>query len=166
MKRLFLITLCLCLICSICTAEILCQCAQEYCSCFIQLGDGGPVMEYIQHALIAQEYLSAVNDAHLFDDNTLQAVLRFQQTNALPATGMLDDVTLTLLLWGMHPKALDEAEPGTNGNPIWIPTDGGIRRHRNPTCCQMFSPRLVSVRNADLMNMQPCGICNRGGKKE
>ena len=166
MKRVLIISLCICLLCSISFAEIPCQCHSERCTCFIQLGDGGPEMEYIQHALIRLGYLDAGNDAHLFDERTLQAVLRFQEANGLPATGMLDDKTLTLLLWGMLPEELDEVKPYSNGNAIWIPTDGGRRRHRKAECCGMFDPRLVSVRNADLMDMKPCGICNRDGKKE
>lgn len=162
----FLFLMCLCLLCAMALAEIQCECGQAKCICFIQLGDGGPEMEFIQHALIAQGYLHTHNDADRFDSHTLQAVLRFQEANGLPTTGMLDDQTLTLLLWGMLPDELDKAEPSSNGRPIWLPTDGGIRRHRNKACCGMFDPRLVSVRNADLMNMQPCGICNRGGKKE
>jgi len=149
-----------------CYAEITCECGLEHCTCFIQLGDGGPEMEYIQHALIAQGYLLKANDAYLFDEHTLQAVIDFQKANSLFQTGMLDDETLTLLLWGMLPAELDNEKPLSNGNPIWIPTDGGIRRHSKPTCCKMLDPRRVSVRNADLMNMLPCGICNRNGRHE
>lgn len=165
MRRLLLLLL-LFLASSIYYAEIPCECGHSHCTCFIQLGDGGPEMEYIQHALIQQGFLAKDHDAAAFDGHTLQAVLRFQEANGLPATGTLDDDTLTLLLWGMLPEELDKSTPGTNGNPIWIPTDGGIRRHINPGCCDMLDPRLVSVRNAERMNMQPCGRCNRGGKKE
>ncbi|MBQ8202344.1 MAG: peptidoglycan-binding protein [Clostridia bacterium] len=166
MKKAIPIILCLCLCFSICFAEVPCECHQAVCSCFIQLGDGGPAMEYIQHALIDQGYLLQANDAHLFDENTLQAVLRFQEANHLPATGTLDDNTLTLLLWGLLPDELDVAEPSSNGRGIWIPTDGGIRRHLKHDCSKMEDPRRVSVRNAELMDMQPCGKCNRNGKKE
>ena len=166
MQKALPIVFCLCLCFSICFAEVPCECQQEYCTCFIQLGDGGPALEYIQHALISQGYLLQANDAHLFDEHTLQAVLRFQEANNLPITGTLDDNTLTLLLWSMLPEELDIVDPISNGRSIWIPTDGGIRRHKNPACCNMFDPRRVSVRNAELMNLQPCGICNRGRKKE
>lgn len=166
MQKLLMLLICMCLCLNMCFAEISCCCGLEHCSCFIQLGDGGPEMEYIQHALIQQGFLTMSDDASIFDQKTLQAVLLFQEANHLPATGMLDDNTLTLLLWGMLPDILDQTQPLTNGRAIWIPTDGGIRRHIKPSCCKMFDPRRVSVRNAELMNMQPCGICNRGGKKE
>ena len=167
MQKVIAISLLLCLCCfPIGLAEIPCECQQDHCTCFIQFGDGGPALEYIQHALILQGYLHQSEDASLFDDNTLHAVLRFQEANQLPPTGTLTDATLTLLLWGLLPEELDEAEPLSNDRAIWIPTDGGIRRHKKPDCCKMLDPRCVSVRNADLMNFQPCGICNRGGKNE
>lgn len=166
MRRVVLLCLVLALGCSVCHAEIPCVCLQEPCRCFIQLGDGGPEMEYIQHALIAQGYLNAKQDASLFDEHTLQAVLRFQQAHGLPETGVMDDETLTLLLWGKLPQELDEENPLSNGNPVWIPTDGGVRRHVKPTCSRMHDPRRVSVRNAAMMDMQPCGRCNKGGKNE
>ena len=166
MQKILMTILCLYLCFGICFAEVTCACQQEYCTCFIQLGDGGPALEYVQHALIAQGYLLQANDAYLFDEATLQAVLRFQEANSLPTTGTLDDVTLTLLLWNMLPDELDNAAPASNGRGIWIPTEGGIRRHINPTCSNMSDPRLISVRNADFMDFQPCGKCNRGGKKE
>ena len=166
MRRLLLILLCLLFCFDFAFAELPCVCFQEPCVCYIQLDDGGPALEYIQHALISQGFLNESNDAYLFDKYTLQAILAFQESNNLPQTGTLDDATLTLLLWGMLPEELDLAEPLSKGRLVWIPTDGGIRRHLKPDCCGMFSPRRVSVRNAELMNMLPCGICNRGGKKE
>ena len=166
MRKTLMLSLCLILCFGVCYAEITCVCQQEHCKCFIQLGDEGPEMEYIQHALIAQGYLLSKNDAAIFDEKTLNAVLNFQKAKGLEPTGMLDDNTLTLLLWGMLPEELDRENPFSNGRPIWIPTDGGIRRHVKPTCCSMFDPRLVSVRNADKMDMQPCGRCNRNGEKE
>lgn len=166
MRKFMLFCLCILLFANVSHAEISCVCGQEPCLCFMQLGDAGPEMEYIQHELIEQGYLLQADDAAVFDEKTLNAVMRFQADKNLPATGTLDDDTLTLLLWGMLPEKLDEAKPFSNGRPVWIPTDGGIRRHVKPTCCSMFDPRLVSVRNAELMDMQPCGRCNRDGKNE
>lgn len=166
MRKILLSCLCLILCSNICLAEIACVCAQEHCTCFIQLGDEGKAMEHIQHALIEQGYLLRADDASAFDEKTLKAVLSFQEANELTATGMLDDETLTLLLWGMLPEELDRERPFSNGRAVWIPTDGGIRRHVKPSCCSMFDPRLVSVRNAEKMDMQPCGRCNKNGKNE
>lgn len=156
------------LITATCTAaaEIACRCNESSCTCFIQFGDEGPAVEYIQNSLVIQGYLDANSDGSTFDQRTLQAVIRFQEAHDLPATGMLDDKTLTLLLWGMLPEELDQRDPFSNGNAIWIPTDGGIRRHWKKSCSKMYDPRLVSVRNAEKMDMQPCGICNRKGRHE
>lgn len=166
MKKLLTIFCLTCLLCCSCLGEMPCICGQDPCTCFIQLGDAGPAIDCIQHALIAQGFLQPTQDSSFFDEQTLQAVLHFQEAHSLPQTGMLDDETLTLLLWEMLPDELDKADPLSNGQPVWIPTDGGIRRHVKRTCSGMFDPRRVSVRNAEMMNMQPCGRCNRGGSRE
>lgn len=89
-----------------------------------------------------------------------------QQEHLLPTTGMLDDATLTLLLHGMLPESLDAAQPLSNGRMIYIPTDGGSRRHVKPTCSKMSDPRIVSVRNAGILGFLPCGRCNKNGSNE
>lgn len=144
-------------------AESLCFCSQEQCLCFIQLGDKGPYVEYIQNALIAQGYLAAPADATIFDKHTAEAVIQFQEANALAPTGMMDDDTLTLLLWGMIPQELDAAKPESIGCMVWIPTDGGRRHHKRCICSSMFDPRMVSQRNALKMDMQACGRCDPDG---
>ena len=158
-----LVLLILILYFTVALAEIPCQCNLEPCLCFIQLGDEGPAVEFIQNALVSQGYLAPNDDASTFDEKTCQAVLRFQTEHALPSTGTMDDDTLTLLLWGMLPEALNESEPTSSTLPMWIPTDGGIRHHDNKTCSQMFDPRLVSQRNALAMNMLHCGRCRPFG---
>ena len=131
--------------------------------CFIQLGDVGPAVEFIQNALVLQGYLEPNDDASAFDEKTRQAVLDFQTEHDLSPTGIMDDETLTLLLWGMRPEELDKAEPTSSTLPMWIPTDGGIRHHDTKTCSQMHDPRLVSQRNALAMNMLHCGRCKPFG---
>ena len=163
MRRLLGIMLLLGMLCGCAGAEIPCQCGQEACQCFIQQGDEGPAVEYIQHALIALGYLQANEDASDFDEVTCQAVMRFQEDNGLSPTGMMDDDTLTLLLWGMTPEELDEAEPESSTLVVWIPTDGGIRHHDKQSCSKMLDPRLVSQRNALAMNMLHCGRCKPPG---
>lgn len=93
----------------------------------------------------------------------LRAVLRLQQANALPETGLMDDATLTLLLFGLSPDELDVSDPFSVGGPVWVPTDGGKRHHRKPSCSGMLDPRLVSQRNALAMDMLPCGRCKPDG---
>ena len=160
-KVLVLLTLAFC--CSQVFAEIPCQCSQELCLCFIQLGDEGPAVEFIQNTLVAKGYLAPHDDASAFDAKTQQAVLRFQTEHDLSPTGTMDDDTLTLLLWGMLPEELDKSEPSSSTLPMWIPTDGGIRHHDTKTCSQMLDPRLVSQRNALAMNMLHCGRCKPFG---
>ena len=162
MRRMIAALLLVCLI-GAARAEIPCQCGQEAYQCFIQLGDEGPAVECIQHALIALGYLQAKEDASVFDETTRQAVLRFQADNDLSPTGMMDDDTLTLLLWGMLPEALDAAQPDSSTLEMWIPTDGGTRHHDKKTCSNMLDPRLVSQRNALAMNMLHCGRCKPAG---
>lgn len=147
-------------------AEDDCTCHQDACICFVQYGDEGMAVEAIQNALIAAGYLPAREDAACFDHATQQAVMAFQTAHDLSPTGMMDDTTLTLLLWGMTPQELDAAQPESNGRFVWIPTDGGRRRHVKESCSQMQDPRRVSVRNAQQLGMEPCGRCNKDGKKE
>ena len=144
-------------------AEIPCICGQEDCLCFIQMGDEGHPVEAIQNQLVSQGYLAQNDDASIFDENTKMAVIAFQLENNLEATGMMDDDTLTLLLWGLLPDELDQVDPLSIGKPVWIPTDGGIRHHKRATCCAMLDPRLISQRNALKMEMTRCGRCRPDG---
>ena len=167
MRKLFLLTLIFVLFALAASAEIPCQCGQESCRCFIQLGDEGPAVEVIQHALIAKGYLSAKDDGSCFDQRTVDAVRHFQEAHGLPTSGVMDDETLTLLLWGMLPEALDVAQPLSNGKAVWIPTDGGIKHHANVYCAPhlftIHDPRLVSVRNALTLGYDPCKLCDPTG---
>ena len=163
MRRLLSTVFLLMLLCVHAQAENLCICEQDECLCFIQFGDAGPAVECIQNELVAQGFLAAQADASIYDKNTVRAVMRFQETHLLPPTGMMDDATLTLLLWGMTPEELDMAMPDSISLYVWIPTDSGIRHHKRSTCSNMFDPRLVSQRNALKMDMQPCGRCKPDG---
>lgn len=151
----------ICLLLAACSvaAEIPCVCGMDKCQCFIQLGDEGMPVETIQNALVSQGYLAPNDDASAFDEKTLQAVLKFQEAHHLPLTGMMDDETLTLLLWGVLPEDLGTLEPHSSSLIVWIPTDGGKRHHDTPTCSGMHDPRLVTQRNALVMNMLHCGRC-------
>lgn len=163
MRRLLSTAFLLILLCIQAHAESPCICEQDQCLCFIQFGDGGPAVEYIQNELVAQGFLAESADASIYDKKTVQAVIRFQEIHLLPQTGMMDDITLTLLLWGMTPEELDLAAPDSIGQYVWIPTDSGIRHHKRSTCSNMFDPRLISHRNALKMDMQPCGRCHPDG---
>lgn len=151
---------------NVCLAEIPCVCPQELCTCFSQLGDEGQEIEYISHTLIEQGYLSQADDASICDEKAQKAILYFQETKILPVTGTVNDETLSLPPLEILPEELDRELPFSNGRAVWIPADGDIRRHVKFTCFSMLDPRLVSVRNAERMNMQPCGRCNKNGKNE
>lgn len=163
MRRIAFLIVCLSLIFSIAVAEVYCICGLTRCRCFIQEGDEGRAVEAIQNALVSQGYLPPNDDATIFDAKTTVAVKAFQEKHGLSVTGMMDDATLTLLLWGMLPEEVDAVQPGSIGLPVWIPTDGGIRHHDWAGCCNMYDPRLVSHRNAMEMNMLACGRCKPNG---
>lgn len=163
MLKKLLLALCFCMFTFSACAEISCVCMQEDCTCFIQLGDEGMAVEVIQNTLTSHGYLAPEDDASTYDENTRQAVICFQLANDLTPTGRMDDNTLTLLLWGMLPEALDEASPAISNSAMWIPTDGGIRYHDMSTCSKMYDPRLVALRNALALGMTPCGRCKPEG---
>lgn len=139
----------------------LCDCKEEHCTCFIQLGDEGPIVRSIIRLLIEQKYCPEDQKLSVFDEGAQNGVLLLQRKHDLPQTGMLDDDTLTLLIWGCLPKELNEIEPGSRYDYNWVPTDGGIRRHKKPDCCNMYDPRKVSVRNAEFLEYKNCGLCNK-----
>lgn len=163
MRRLFLTLICAMLLVCSATAEIPCLCEREACTCFIQLGDEGMPVQAIQNALVTQGYLAPNDNASAFDEKTLRAVIKFQEAHQLPQTGMLDDDTLTLLLWGVLPLELDALEPHSSSLVMWVPTDGGKRHHDIPTCSGMLDPRMVTQRNALAMGMLHCGRCKPAG---
>ena len=57
------------------------------------------------------------------------------------------------------PEKLDITDPYSNCNTIYIPTDGGKKRHSNPECSGMHDPRKVSDRNAEELGFDPCKKC-------
>lgn len=182
-------------------AEITCICGEspDFCECFVQVGDRGPVIKWLKMYLWRQEYMEKedielktvcfgeeedyveckeaemsereifsrwdeiyIDETDMddvFDRKMLKAVYAFQKENRLPQTGVFDDETMTLLLWGTTPEALDETK-----NAVWIPTDGGMRFHKKSDCKKMKDPRLVSWANAGKLTRRACGICKPDGK--
>ena len=147
-----------------------CDCNQQPCTCFVQLGDEGGFVKRIVELLIDQGYLASNVPTGLFSEDVEAAVIEFQIRNNLPQTGTMDDDTLTLLIWGMLPEKLDKAFPIVSGEPktypdqVFIPTDGGKKRHHSKTCSNMYDPRKVSIRNAAQLGFDACGKCAK--KKE
>lgn len=144
-------------------AEFGCVCDKTPCECFIQFGDEGRPVEAIARLLYEGGYLPDGNLTTGFSYQMESAVMAFQRDHDLRETGVMDDATLTWLIWGMSPDELDRENPFSIGEPVWVPTDGGIRHHRKSGCCKMQDPRLVSHRNALALNMQMCGRCSPTG---
>ena len=136
-----------------------CDCHSDPCECFIQLGDEGGAVKKIITKLIEKKYLGKKVSKDMFTREVEKAVKQFQQDNNLDPTGMMDDDTLTLLLHGVLPEKLDITDPYSNCNTIYIPTDGGKKRHSNPECSGMYDPRKVSDRNAEELGFDPCKKC-------
>ncbi|MBQ4639311.1 MAG: hypothetical protein IJB69_02195 [Clostridia bacterium] len=151
-------------VCALGETYPVCDCDEKECICFIQLGDEGPIVSSIISLLIEQNYCPATQEVSIFDEGAKEGVLLLQKEYDLPQTGMLDDDTLTLLIWGCFPEELDKLAPSSRYDYNWVPTDGGIRRHRKPDCCEMYDPRKISVRNAEALGYKNCGICNRKDK--
>ena len=146
-------------------SHIPCDCGQEPCACFIQIGDSGSFVAGIIDRLIDQGYLETGMEKNSYSRTVEAAAGRFQQDHGLPQTGMMDDDTLTLLIWGVLPEALDARQPVERDRPetypdmVYVPTDGGQKRHSNPDCCDMYDPRKVSIRNAARMGYDACEKC-------
>ena len=155
------------------SSYIRCDCNNYPCTCFIQYGDEGGFVAVIIQYLQEQGYVDKKTPTSFFSEEIEQAVIQFQHDNGLDCTGMMDDGTLTLLLWGMTPETLDKRNPLRSGAPetypdtVYIPTDGGRKRHKKPTCSGMYDPRKVSIRNAAKAGFDPCGKkgCQKDAEK-
>ena len=156
------------------SSYIICDCSSSHCSCFIQEGDEGNFVKEIVSRLIKKKYLPKNHSPKTrFSSGVTSAVKQFQIDNHLEPTGTMDDDTLTLLLWDMLPEELDKAMPLVPGSPdtypdtVYIPTDGGEKRHASPDCCGMYDPRKVSIRNAAKAKFYACKIkgCERDEEK-
>ena len=139
-----------------------CDCLFGRCTCFIQQGDEGGAVKIIIQKLIEKGYLSKGTKKSIFSGIVENAVIKFQADNNLEQTGMMDDDTLTLLLWGIMPEELDKSY-GSDAEckTVFIPTDGGKKRHSNDRCSRMEDPRKVSDRNAEKLGFDPCKKCYR-----
>lgn len=146
------ILLCVLLVPACASAEIACDCTGAKCSCFVQKGDEGIAVERAVDLLAEQGYLSS-SRIGTFDDRVYDAVCEFQKDHALSQSGMLDDDTLTMLIWGNRMSEEKNAE-------VWVPTDGGKKRHRTPTCSGMYDPRKMSALNAQALGLDACKRCN------
>lgn len=164
MKRLIAFLLIgICLISSAFSASKLytergCDCQEETCSCFMQLGDEGKPVKAVISALKDGGYLESTIEA-TYTEEVAAAVIALQREMGLPETGMLDDETLTYLLWGMSSEALDTARPDLSLEVVYVPTNGGEKFHDNEKCCGIIAPRKLARRNAEALGLDDCSIC-------
>ena len=132
-----------------------CNCI-GHCVCFIQKDDEGNFVKAIIKELIKKNYLPKKTPTGRFTDDVEKAVKQFQSDHQLEQTGMMDDDTLTILLWDMTPNELDKITSPHDAKTVFIPTDGGKKRHIKETCSGMEDPRKVSIRNADIVGFDAC----------
>lgn len=161
MKRFFAAALCLVmLLCAHALSEdaFACRCGEDACVCFLMEEDIGPAAQGVIQLLKERGYLDPMHSRGVFDAAVTQAVKDFQRESDFDETGTLDNDTLTMLIFGEMPGAGAYAAPGGE-ILVWIPTDGGICRHKTPECCAMLNPRMISARNAQALNMEACEIC-------
>ena len=118
------------------------------------MGDDGPAVKKIVMLLYEKNYLNSSKGSD-YDRKVYEAVLAFQREHGLEENGMMDDETLSLLIWGTASEAMSHEEV----TEVWIPTDGGKKRHRTQTCSNMYDPRKLSSRNAEALGMEACKRC-------
>ena len=141
------------------SAHIPCRCNNppDQCTCFIQLGDRGLAVERIIRVLKDEGYLAESADKGEFTPEVREAVIRFQSVNNLECTGWMDDETLDALLFGYLPDTSAKLSTEEWGQICFVPTDGGIRYHSDPTCSGMYNPRMISRVNAECLGIEHCG---------
>ena len=137
------------------SSYIRCTCI-GHCECFIQEGDEGNAVKEIIKLLIKEGWLTKKTSTAEFSSDVTEAVKQFQGKNHLEPTGTMDDDTLTLLIWGMLPEELDAVRPSSRTETVFIPTDGGKKRHKSEKCSGMKDPRKVSIRNAEALGFDAC----------
>lgn len=142
---------------SLASSHIADDCGKSPCVCFLQEGDEGIAVKGVIKLLKKQKYLSGSPSS--FTGDVTKAVRKLQAAYGLDETGLLDDDTLTCLIWGMTADELDSADSSSDPNEVWVPTNGGKKRHRRPTCSGMISPRKMSARNAEALGLDPCKKC-------
>ena len=140
-------------------AHIPCMCDNppDKCTCFIQLGDKGLAVEKIIQRLKAKGYLKKIKKKKEFTPDVKEAVLKFQADHGLERTGWMDDETLDALLSDVLPGKGVKLSSLYRDGIYYVPTDGGIRFHSDPTCSGMYHPRMISGTNARLLGLEHCG---------
>ena len=68
----------------------------------------------------------------------------------------MDDETLNALLADVLPDKSSRHSGEYWDGIYYVPTDGGIRFHSDPTCCGMHNPRMISGVNAECLGLKHC----------
>lgn len=143
--------------CSLASSFIRDDCGHSPCTCFLQEGDEGLAVQGVIRLLKEQKYLKGTPPK--FTADVTKAVKALQESYGLEKTGTLDDDTLTCLIWGMTADMLSDSKPRSSAAEVWVPTNGGKKRHSSPMCSGMISPRKMSSRNAEALGIDPCKRC-------
>ena len=136
-------------------AEIVCACSENNRVCFIQMGDEGVAAKGIIERLHHSGYFASSRVGE-YNRTVYEAVCRFQEDSGFEPTGMMDDLTLTYLLWKETDSKINDADAAE----VWVPTDGGKKRHAKQTCSGMYDRRKMSVKNARELGLDACQRCN------
>ena len=161
MKRfitLFALVLVLVLMSSSAFALVRHTCGLDDCICFVQKGDKGRAVRGVIAELYEQGYLNTKYGT-TYTDEVVEAVKAFQKSHRIKQDGKLTDTTLTWLLWDMSVSNLDKKYPNSDGQEVWVPTDGGTKFHSNASCSSMSYARKMSARNAQRLGFTPCKKC-------
>lgn len=124
----------------------------------IARGAKGEQVEMIQQRLIELGYLNSGADG-IFGSATERALLNFQLSTELEATGIADANTVEALLASNAPE-YDAEQAASRGEMVWIPRTGE-RYHRRKTCSGMKEPTYVTIAEAIERGFTPCKLCYR-----
>lgn len=120
---------------------------------YIHLYDQGHPIEELCEAIGAEPVY--VKDGKVtevqFHDDTLEALLAYQQKNELEPSGVFDPATLRCILGLTEPEYGDLL--------VWIPMHGGIKYHIKSSCPGMYEPRQMPVDCAKAFDFSSCGKC-------
>ncbi len=138
-------------------AVILDDCGRKKCICFLQKNDEGIAVRGITELLVELGYIEKATSTYTQD--VVDAVTWFQEDYQLNASGMMDDDTLTLLIYGMLADEMTAEYPEYDESVVYISTSGGKKYHLKKTCSNMENPRKMSARNAQGLGIEPCKKC-------
>lgn len=139
--------------------EIPCVCGQDACTCFMQEGDGCPGLDVLAQCLEEKAAYVRPEKLEAISADMTEAVRVFQRDHDLTETGLLDDETLTLLLWDKLPPEMEKEAAEEERTLCFVPVRGGERCHKTEQCSGMDHPRRMSLQNALRLGYELCENC-------